>query len=73
MADLEPISMNGYAEIIDENRFFYVPDPGFIGSDYFLYTVDDSRSNDARYALYDQAYVVVQVGEEDGIILKIAL
>ncbi len=37
-----------------------------MGSDYFLYTVDDSRSNDEKYVLYDQAYVVVQVGLADG-------
>ena len=58
---------NGYAEIINENSFFYVPNPGFMGSDYFLYTVDDSRSNEEQYVLYDQAYVVVQVGLADGV------
>jgi hypothetical protein len=58
---------HGHAEIIEENRFFYVPEPNFTGSDYFQYTVDDSRSNAPQHTLFDQAYAVVQVGSADGL------
>lgn len=59
--------LHGHAEIIQEGLFFYVPDPGFMGSDYFQYTVDDSRSNAPEHVMYDQAYVVVQVGLASGL------
>ena len=38
-----------------------------MGSDYFQYTVDDSRSNAPEHVMYDQAYVVVQVGLASGL------
>ena len=59
--------MHGHAEIIEENRFFYVPEPGFAGSDHFEYVVDDSRSNPPEHVRYDVAHVVVQVGSADGL------
>jgi len=46
--------------------FEYVPNIGFTGYDYFIYSVDDSLDNTASETMYDVASVVVVVGSGDG-------
>ena len=46
--------------------FTYVPNIGFTGYDYFIYSVNDGASNTATQTLYDTASVIVAVGSTTG-------